>query len=58
LLRDNILVFPPNLNMTLIKKSEQLLLLKIKKVEDEEQNIKPENEDFSEVIPEPKPTIT
>lgn len=43
--------------MTLIKKSEQLLLLKIKKVEDEEQNIKPENEDFSEAIPEPKPTI-
>ncbi|BAZ40294.1 hypothetical protein NIES4101_62550 [Calothrix sp. NIES-4101] len=43
--------------MTLIKKSEQLLLLKIKKIEDEEQNIKPENEDISEAIPESKPVI-
>lgn len=43
--------------MTLIKKSEQLLLLKIKKVEDEEQNIKPEDNHFSEVIPEPKELI-
>jgi hypothetical protein len=44
-------------NMTLIKKSEQLLLLKIKKIEDEEQNIKPENSNFSEVIPEPEQLI-
>ncbi len=43
--------------MTLIKKSEQLLLLKIKKIEEEEQNIKSENDNFSEVIPEPKQLI-
>jgi hypothetical protein len=43
--------------MTLIKKSEQLLLLKIKQIENEEQNIQPENEDFSEIIPEQKQRI-
>jgi hypothetical protein len=43
--------------MAPIKKSEQLLLLKIKNIEDEEQNIQPENEDFPEVIPEPKQLI-
>jgi hypothetical protein len=35
--------------MTLIKKSEQQLLLKIKKIEDEEQNIQPDAKDISEV---------
>lgn len=44
-------------NMTLIKKSEQLLLVKIKKVEDEEENIKPENDDFVEEIPQPERLI-
>lgn len=43
--------------MTLIKKSEQLLLLKIKNIEDEEETIKPENDTFSEAIPEPKQLI-
>jgi hypothetical protein len=35
--------------MTLIKKSEQQLLIKIKKIEDEEQNIQPDAKDISEV---------
>jgi hypothetical protein len=35
--------------MTLIKKSEQQLLLKIKKIEDEEQNIQPDTKDIPEV---------
>lgn len=43
--------------MALIKKSEQLLLLKIKNIEDEEETIKPENDTFSEAIPEPKQLI-
>jgi hypothetical protein len=47
----------PNQPMTLIKKSEQLLLLKIKKLEDEEQNVKPENDNFSQANPEPRPLI-
>ena len=36
--------------MTLIKKSEQLLLLKIKKIEDEEQNIEPDTKDIPEAL--------
>lgn len=47
-----------NRNMTLIKKSEQQILLKIKKMEDEEQNIQPNTKDVPVVNPEPKPTIT
>jgi hypothetical protein len=43
--------------MAPIKKSEQLLLLKIKNIEDEEETIKPENDTFSEAIPEPKQLI-
>jgi hypothetical protein len=43
--------------MTLIKKSEQLLLLKIKKIEDEEQNIQPDIKDIPEVNPEKKHVI-
>jgi hypothetical protein len=43
--------------MVPIKKSEQLLLLKIKNIEDEEETIKPENDTFSEAIPEPKQLI-
>jgi hypothetical protein len=43
--------------MTLIKKSEQLLLLKIKKIEDEEENIQPDIKDIPEVNPEKKHVI-
>jgi hypothetical protein len=35
--------------MALIKKSEQLLLLKIKKIEDEEENIRPDIKDIPEM---------
>ncbi|AFZ01376.1 hypothetical protein [Calothrix sp. PCC 6303] len=44
--------------MTLIKKSEQQLLLKIKKIEDEEQNIQPDTRDIPEVREEEKQLIT
>lgn len=40
--------------MTLIKKSEKQLLLKIKKIEDEEQNIQPGTADIPAVYPEQK----
>jgi hypothetical protein len=40
--------------MTLIKKSEQQLLLKIKNIEDEEQNIQPDAQDIPEVREEQK----
>jgi hypothetical protein len=43
--------------MTLIKKSEQLLLLKIKKIEDEEENIQPDTKDIPEANPEKKHVI-
>jgi hypothetical protein len=43
--------------MALIKKSEQLLLLKIKKIEDEEQNIRPDIKDTPEVSLEKKHVI-
>jgi hypothetical protein len=43
--------------MTLIKKSEQQLLLKIKKIEDEEQNIQPDTKDISEEREEQKRLI-
>ncbi|AFY99390.1 hypothetical protein [Calothrix sp. PCC 6303] len=43
--------------MTLIKKSEQQLLLKIKKIEDEEQNIQPDAKDIPEVREEQKHLI-
>jgi hypothetical protein len=43
--------------MTLIKKTEQLLLLKIKKIEDEVQNIQPDTKDIPEVNPEKKHVI-
>ncbi|AFZ01511.1 hypothetical protein [Calothrix sp. PCC 6303] len=43
--------------MTLIKKSEQQLLLKIKKIEDEEQNIQPDTKDMPEVREEQKNLI-
>ncbi|RUT03883.1 hypothetical protein DSM106972_047970 [Dulcicalothrix desertica PCC 7102] len=41
--------------MTLIKKSEQLLLLKIKKIEDSEQNTQPDTKDTPMVSLEQKP---
>lgn len=44
--------------MTLIKKSEQQILLKIKKMEDEEQNIQPDSKDVPVDNPELKTTIT
>ena len=44
--------------MTLIKKSEQQILLKIKKMEDEEQNIQPDTKDVPVDNPELKTTIT
>jgi hypothetical protein len=43
--------------MTLIKKSEQQLLLKIKKIEDEEQSIQPDTKDISEEREEQKRLI-
>ncbi|WP_158224938.1 hypothetical protein [Brunnivagina elsteri] len=43
--------------MTLIKKSEQLLLLKMKNIEEEEQNLEPETKDVAEVNREPKRII-
>ncbi|RUT04020.1 hypothetical protein DSM106972_049340 [Dulcicalothrix desertica PCC 7102] len=43
--------------MTLIKKSEQLLLLKIKKIEDEEENIQPDAKDIPVVSLEQKPIV-
>jgi hypothetical protein len=43
--------------MTLIKKSEQQLLLKIKKIENEEQNIQPDTTDVPEVREEQKHLI-
>jgi hypothetical protein len=43
--------------MTLIKKSEQQLLLKIKKIEDEEQNIQPDTKDIAEDTEEQKRLI-
>jgi hypothetical protein len=43
--------------MTLIKKSKQQLLLKIKKIEDEEQNIQPDTKDMPEVREEQKNPI-
>jgi hypothetical protein len=44
--------------MTLIKKSEQQLLLKIKKIEEEEQNIQPDTKDIPEEREEQKRLIT
>ncbi|BDA69998.1 hypothetical protein CAL7716_041640 [Calothrix sp. PCC 7716] len=43
--------------MTLIKKSEQLLLLKIKTIENEEENIQPDAKDIPVVSPEQKPIV-
>lgn len=43
--------------MTLIKKSEQLLLLKMKNMEEEEQNIQPDTKNVPEVNLEPKRII-
>jgi hypothetical protein len=43
--------------MTLIKKSEQQLLLKIKNIENEEQNIQPDTTDVPEVREEQKHLI-
>lgn len=43
--------------MTLIKKSEQQLLLKIKKIEDEEQNIQPDTKDMPAASLEQKPIV-
>lgn len=47
-----------NRNMTLIKKSDQQLLLKIKRMEDEEQDIQPDTKDVPVVNPEQKPIVT
>lgn len=44
--------------MTLIRKSDQQLLLKIKRMEDEEQNIQPDTKDVPVVNPELKPIVT
>jgi hypothetical protein len=44
--------------MTLIRKSDQQLLLKIKKMEDEEQSIQPDTKDVPVVNPELKPIVT
>jgi hypothetical protein len=43
--------------MTLIKKSEQLLFLKMKNIEEEEQNLQPDTKDVPEVNLEPKRII-
>jgi hypothetical protein len=53
----SILFLVANRDMTLIKKSEQQLLLKIKKIEDEEQNTQPDTKDILEVREEQKQVI-